>query len=73
MDNTTDIDDMFGGEDYQVITSADIYSINATSSKEAQAKVSAKLKDREQIVAVEHPTLAQVEVIDEEGYRLACE
>lgn len=73
MDNTTDIDDMFGGENYQVITSADIYSINATSSEEAQAKVLAKLKDGEQIVAVEHPTLAQVEVIDEEGYRLACE
>jgi predicted methyltransferase len=73
MNNTTDIDDMFGGENYQIITSANIYSINATSSEEAQAKVLAKLKDGEQIVAVEHPTLAQVEVIDEEGYRLACE
>lgn len=73
MNNTTDTDDMFGGENYQVITSADIYNINATSSKDAQAKVLAKLKDGEQIVAVEHPTLAQVEVIDEEGYRLACE
>ena len=73
MNKTTDIDDMFGGENYLVITSADMYNINATSSEEAQAKILAKLKDGEQIVAVEHPTLAQVEVIDEEGYRLACE
>ena len=73
MNNNTDIDDMFGGENYQVITSANIYSINATSSKNAQDKVLAELKDGEQIVAVEHPTLAQIEVIDEEGYRLACE
>ena len=71
--NNTNTDDMFGGEDYHVVTSAGIHSINATSSEEAQKKVLPKLEGSEKIVAVEHPNLAQIEVIDEEGYRLACQ
>ena len=68
-----DIEDIFGGENYNVVTSGGLYAVKASSSEDAQKKISAILKEDEEIVAVEHPTLAQVEVIDEAGYRLACE
>jgi len=68
---------------WSVITTRDIYRVpdgsgrgKASTSHEAQIEVLEYYigyLTGESIVAVEHPDLAKIEVLDEAGYRQACE